>query len=160
MILPSFSLTPREFNSYGARRGNDAVMTRGTFASIKLLNLLIGKPGPKTVHIPSGQTVSCSAFLHNAYIQSTTEPLKGHCAIYLFIFLCTPHAIVSSESLFRFLHFFLKAEICCVAFRIIGFILLLLKNLNLYKSLYIFAKKRRNNISCACSSLFFFLQKK
>ncbi|XP_053370466.1 iron-responsive element-binding protein 2 [Clarias gariepinus] len=55
--LQSKRLTPREFNSYGARRGNDAVMTRGTFASIKLLNLLIGKSGPKTVHIPSGQTL-------------------------------------------------------------------------------------------------------
>lgn len=52
------SLTPREFNSYGARRGNDAVMTRGTFASIKLQNRLIGKTGPKTLHIPTGQTVS------------------------------------------------------------------------------------------------------
>ncbi|TRY85297.1 hypothetical protein DNTS_035792 [Danionella cerebrum] len=53
--LQSKRLTPREFNSYGARRGNDAVMTRGTFASIKLQNRLIGKPGPKTLHIPSGQ---------------------------------------------------------------------------------------------------------
>ncbi|KAJ4937947.1 hypothetical protein JOQ06_002575 [Pogonophryne albipinna] len=55
--LQSKRLTPREFNSYGARRGNDAVMTRGTFASIKLLNRFIGKPGPKTLHIPSGQTL-------------------------------------------------------------------------------------------------------
>ncbi|KAK3526432.1 hypothetical protein QTP70_025464 [Hemibagrus guttatus] len=55
--LQSKRLTPREFNSYGARRGNDAVMTRGTFASIKLLNLLVGKPGPKTVHVPTGQTL-------------------------------------------------------------------------------------------------------
>uniref|UniRef100_A0A674D3N8 aconitate hydratase n=1 Tax=Salmo trutta TaxID=8032 RepID=A0A674D3N8_SALTR len=55
--LLSKRLTPREFNSYGARRGNDAVMTRGTFASIKLQNRFIGKPGPKTVHIPSGQTL-------------------------------------------------------------------------------------------------------
>ncbi|POI31166.1 hypothetical protein CIB84_005083 [Bambusicola thoracicus] len=51
------ALTPREFNSYGARRGNDAVMTRGTFANIKLLNKFIGKPAPKTVHFPSGQTL-------------------------------------------------------------------------------------------------------
>ncbi|XP_054550698.1 iron-responsive element-binding protein 2 isoform X2 [Talpa occidentalis] len=50
-------LTPREFNSYGARRGNDAVMTRGTFANIKLLNKFIGKPAPKTIHFPSGQTL-------------------------------------------------------------------------------------------------------
>uniref|UniRef100_A0A674MR79 Iron-responsive element-binding protein 2 n=1 Tax=Takifugu rubripes TaxID=31033 RepID=A0A674MR79_TAKRU len=55
--LLSKRLTPREFNSYGARRGNDAVMTRGTFASIKLQNRFIGKAGPKTLHIPSGQTV-------------------------------------------------------------------------------------------------------
>ncbi|KAA8590293.1 hypothetical protein FQN60_014227 [Etheostoma spectabile] len=55
--LLSKRLTPREFNSYGARRGNDAVMTRGTFASIKLQNRFIGKPGPKTLHIPSGQTM-------------------------------------------------------------------------------------------------------
>ncbi|KAG7473303.1 hypothetical protein MATL_G00094330 [Megalops atlanticus] len=55
--LISKRLTPREFNSYGARRGNDAVMTRGTFASIKLQNRFIGKTGPKTLHIPSGQTL-------------------------------------------------------------------------------------------------------
>ncbi|XP_048828200.1 iron-responsive element-binding protein 2 [Brienomyrus brachyistius] len=53
--LTSKRLTPREFNSYGARRGNDAVMTRGTFASIKLQNRFIGKAAPKTLHIPSGQ---------------------------------------------------------------------------------------------------------
>ncbi|CAL8260744.1 unnamed protein product [Merluccius merluccius] len=55
--LLSKRLTPREFNSYGARRGNDAVMTRGTFASIKLQNRFIGKSGPKTLHVPSGQTL-------------------------------------------------------------------------------------------------------
>ncbi|XP_076340809.1 LOW QUALITY PROTEIN: cytoplasmic aconitate hydratase-like [Tachypleus tridentatus] len=46
-------ITPREFNSYGARRGNDAVMARGTFANIRLVNKLIGKAGPKTIHHPS-----------------------------------------------------------------------------------------------------------
>lgn len=56
-LLFTCSLTPREFNSYGARRGNDAVMTRGTFANIKLLNKFIGKPAPKTIHFPSGQKV-------------------------------------------------------------------------------------------------------
>lgn len=48
-------LTPREFNSYGARRGNDSVMARGTFANIRLINRLVAKPGPRTVHIPSGE---------------------------------------------------------------------------------------------------------
>lgn len=59
--LPS-SLTPREFNSYGARRGNDAVMTRGTFANIKLLNKFIGKPAPKTICFPKGVTVRTQLF--------------------------------------------------------------------------------------------------
>lgn len=52
--LGSRGLTPREFNSYGARRGNDAIMSRGTFANIRLLNKFIGKAGPRTIHIPSG----------------------------------------------------------------------------------------------------------
>lgn len=60
-------LTPREFNSYGARRGNDAVMTRGTFASIKLQNRLVGKAGPKTLHIPSEQVVRQSEDPHSIW---------------------------------------------------------------------------------------------
>lgn len=55
MFLHFSSLTPREFNSYGARRGNDEVMARGTFANIRLINQLVAKPGPRTVHIPSGE---------------------------------------------------------------------------------------------------------
>ncbi|OCT87124.1 hypothetical protein XELAEV_18020817mg [Xenopus laevis] len=51
------NLVPREFNSYGARRVNDAVMTRGTFANMKLFNKLVGKTGPKTIHLPTGQTM-------------------------------------------------------------------------------------------------------
>lgn len=51
-------LTPREFNSYGSRRGNDAVMARGTFANIRLVNKFIGKAAPKTLHLPSGDKVS------------------------------------------------------------------------------------------------------
>jgi aconitate hydratase len=39
-----------DFNSYGARRGNDEVMARGTFANIRLVNKFIGGPAPKTVH--------------------------------------------------------------------------------------------------------------
>lgn len=51
------SLKPRDFNSYGSRRGNDAVMARGTFANIRLKNKLIGREAPKTKHIPSGEEV-------------------------------------------------------------------------------------------------------
>lgn len=50
-------LVPRQFNSYGSRRGNDAVMARGTFANIRLVNKFIGKAGPKTIHIPSNEQV-------------------------------------------------------------------------------------------------------
>ena len=53
----SSRLVPREFNSYGSRRGNDAVMARGTFANIRLVNKFIGKAGPKTVHFPSNEEV-------------------------------------------------------------------------------------------------------
>uniref|UniRef100_T1J0N8 Cytoplasmic aconitate hydratase n=1 Tax=Strigamia maritima TaxID=126957 RepID=T1J0N8_STRMM len=52
--LMSRGLSPREFNSYGARRGNDAVMVRGTFANIRLVNKFLGKAAPRTIHIPTG----------------------------------------------------------------------------------------------------------
>jgi aconitate hydratase len=45
-----------DFNSYGSRRGNDRVMVRGTFANIRLKNLMVpGVEGGVTVHQPSGQ---------------------------------------------------------------------------------------------------------
>lgn len=48
----------KDFNTYGARRGNDEVMVRGTFANVRLLNKLAGKPGPQTIHVPSGELLS------------------------------------------------------------------------------------------------------
>ncbi|MGH6729540.1 MAG: aconitate hydratase AcnA, partial [Sphingomicrobium sp.] len=49
---------PRDFNSYGARRGNHEVMMRGTFANIRLRNLLVpGTEGGYTAHQPSGETL-------------------------------------------------------------------------------------------------------
>lgn len=49
-------VSPKDFNSYGSRRGNDEVMARGTFANIRIVNkLLNGEVGPKTIHIPSGE---------------------------------------------------------------------------------------------------------
>ncbi|XP_050695356.1 cytoplasmic aconitate hydratase-like isoform X1 [Eriocheir sinensis] len=56
-FLASKGLTAREFNSYGSRRGNDAVMARGTFANIRLVNKLAKKAGPRTLHIPSQEEV-------------------------------------------------------------------------------------------------------
>lgn len=52
--LAEKGLKPRDFNSYGSRRGNDDVMARGTFANIRLVNKFMSKPGAKTLHIPSG----------------------------------------------------------------------------------------------------------
>ncbi len=50
---------PADFNQYGARRGNHEVMMRGTFANIRLRNLLLpGTEGGITLHIPSGETLS------------------------------------------------------------------------------------------------------
>jgi aconitate hydratase len=46
-------VTVQEFNSYGARRGNDRVMTRGTFANIRIKNLMLpGVEGGVTKHMP------------------------------------------------------------------------------------------------------------
>jgi aconitate hydratase len=57
--LESLGVTKKDFNSYGARRGNHEVMVRGTFANIRLKNLLVpGTEGGVTVHIPSGQQLS------------------------------------------------------------------------------------------------------
>lgn len=53
--LAERGLKPRDFNSYGSRRGNDAVMARGTFANIRLINKLAKAAGPKTFHIPTNE---------------------------------------------------------------------------------------------------------
>jgi aconitate hydratase len=54
--LISLGVQPKDFNSYGARRGNHEVMVRGTLANIRLRNLLApGTEGGWTVHIPSGE---------------------------------------------------------------------------------------------------------
>ena len=58
--LESLGVTKKDFNSYGARRGNHEVMVRGTFANIRLKNLLVpGTEGGVTMHVPSrGQLLS------------------------------------------------------------------------------------------------------
>ena len=46
----------KDFNSYGSRRGNHEVMVRGTFANVRLRNLLVpGSEGTWTVHLPDGE---------------------------------------------------------------------------------------------------------
>ena len=57
--LMDLGVKPLDFNSYGARRGNHEVMMRGTFANIRLRNLLLpGTEGGVTLHIPSGEQMS------------------------------------------------------------------------------------------------------
>lgn len=61
---------PLDFNSYGARRGNHEVMIRGTFANIRLRNLMLpGTEGGWTVHVPTGEKMS----IYDAAIKYKSE---------------------------------------------------------------------------------------
>ncbi|HET9906465.1 MAG TPA: aconitate hydratase AcnA [Anaerolineales bacterium] len=57
--LQERGVQPKDFNSYGSRRGNDLVMARGTFANIRIKNLLVSpKEGNLTKHFPEGTEMS------------------------------------------------------------------------------------------------------
>jgi aconitate hydratase len=59
LYLQEQGVAPEDFNSYGSRRGNDRVMTRGTFANVRIKNLMVqGVEGGVTIQQPSGQQVS------------------------------------------------------------------------------------------------------
>jgi aconitate hydratase len=62
LYLQEHGVVPREFNSYGSRRGNHEVMMRGTFANIRLRNQLGGgaalPEGGVTRHLPDGEVMS------------------------------------------------------------------------------------------------------
>ncbi|NUQ61869.1 MAG: aconitate hydratase, partial [Pirellulales bacterium] len=59
LYLQEHDVAPSEFNSYGSRRGNDRVMTRGTFANIRIRNqLAAGTEGGVTRHLPDGQAMT------------------------------------------------------------------------------------------------------
>ena len=58
-FLISRGVQPVDFNSYGSRRGNDDVMVRGTFANIRIRNLMLdGVEGGYTLHVPSGEQLA------------------------------------------------------------------------------------------------------
>jgi aconitate hydratase len=58
-FLQARGVTKVDFNSYGARRGNDEVMVRGTFANIRIKNLMLGgEEGGNTIHLPTGEKLS------------------------------------------------------------------------------------------------------
>ena len=68
--LQENGVEPNDFNSYGSRRGNDRVMLRGTFANVRIKNLLVSpKEGGYTIHQPSGEEMS----IYDAAIQYATE---------------------------------------------------------------------------------------
>src|SRR5690606_38584478 len=56
--LISKGVEPRDFNSYGSRRGNHEVMMRGTFANVRIRNKITTKEGGYTTYFPSGETLS------------------------------------------------------------------------------------------------------
>lgn len=59
LFLQANGVKPVDFNSYGSRRGNDRVMTRGTFANIRLKNLLCpGTEGGVSKYLPTGDQMS------------------------------------------------------------------------------------------------------
>lgn len=58
-FLISKGVEPKDFNSYGSRRGNDDVMVRGTFANIRIKNLMLdGVEGGYTKYIPTGEQMA------------------------------------------------------------------------------------------------------
>ena len=60
--LQEHQVAPKDFNSYGSRRGNHEVMMRGTFANVRLKNLQApGTEGSWTTHFPSGEKMSVFA---------------------------------------------------------------------------------------------------
>jgi aconitate hydratase len=67
--LQEHGVSPVDFNSYGARRGQHEVLIRGTFGNIRLHNALADKEGPYTSHQPSGEPM----FIYDAAMRYAAE---------------------------------------------------------------------------------------
>ena len=66
VYLQEKGVTPQDFNSYGSRRGNDRIMMRGTFANVRIKNLMVpGVEGGVTLHQPDGEQM----FIYDASIK-------------------------------------------------------------------------------------------
>ena len=78
--LISRGIEHSDFNSYGSRRGNDLVMTRGTFANVRIKNLMApGTEGGITLHQPSGEQMSIfDAAMKYAETKTPLIILAGH----------------------------------------------------------------------------------
>ncbi len=80
LYLQAQGVEPKDFNSYGSRRGNDRVMTRGTFANIRLKNQMApGTEGGYTTYLPTGEVTSIyEASLQYAETNTPTIVLAGN----------------------------------------------------------------------------------
>jgi aconitate hydratase len=80
--LKSRGIQPRDFNSYGSRRGNDRVMTRGTFANVRIKNLMVpGTEGCVTKYFTNAEGEEMSIFDAAMRYAETNTPLvilAGH----------------------------------------------------------------------------------
>ena len=80
--LTSRGIQPRDFNSYGSRRGNDLVMTRGTFANVRIKNSMVpGTEGGVTKYFANGKGNEMSIFDAAMKYVETNTPLvilAGH----------------------------------------------------------------------------------
>ncbi|MEN5208303.1 aconitate hydratase AcnA [Stenotrophomonas terrae] len=66
-FLQSRGVQPADFNSYGSRRGNDDVMVRGTFANIRIKNLMFGgEEGGNTLYYPPGSSTGEKLAIYDA----------------------------------------------------------------------------------------------
>ncbi|HLY67827.1 MAG TPA: aconitate hydratase, partial [Chloroflexota bacterium] len=86
--LMEHGVKPADFNQYGSRRGNDRVMTRGTFANVRIKNLMApGTEGGVTLHQPDGEQLS----IYDAAIHYQSEGVP------LFIFAGQEYGTGSSR---------------------------------------------------------------
>jgi aconitate hydratase len=81
--LQERGVDPQDFNSYGSRRGNDRVMTRGTFANVRIKNLMVpGVEGGVTVHYPSLERMAiydaAMRYAHEGTLVTPLVILAGH----------------------------------------------------------------------------------
>jgi aconitate hydratase len=71
-FLSDHHVTKDDFNSYGSRRGNDRIMTRGTFANVRIKNLMLpGVEGGETLHQPDGERMSIFDASHKYQAEKT-----------------------------------------------------------------------------------------
>ena len=70
--LSNKGLDPKQFNSYGSRRGNEEVMVRGTFANVRIKNKLVEKEGGWTIYHPNEEEMSIFEAANN-YINKNID---------------------------------------------------------------------------------------